>query len=126
MNTRVLVIDDDEIDRTALKRKLKKWRRRITFMEAKDRDEALRIVNEEEPDVIFCDWALAPYRDGLEFVSWVRENEANNDNATPIVIVSGYLDETLVSDSLRCGANAALEKPVDQEQLRWTMDDLGL
>ena len=34
MATKVLIIDDDEVDRMALKRVIKKWRRRVEVVEA--------------------------------------------------------------------------------------------
>ncbi len=124
MSLDILVIDDDEIDREALMRKLKRLRRRISFYEADNRDDALQITNDRKLDLILCDWALSAYRDGLELVSWVRDDKTTRNANVPIILVSGYMDQHLVEESLRCGANTTLEKPIELDELNWCLKDL--
>lgn len=123
---KILVVDDDEIDREALMRKLTKLRRRISFREADNRDDAFKITADQKLDLIICDWALSAYRDGLELITWVRDDKKAPNVDIPIILVSGFLDQNLINESQRSGVDAALEKPIELDELRWCLEDLRL
>ena len=117
MATKVLIIDDDEIDRMALKRVIKKWRRRVKVVEAGGCDEAYRYLAEAAPDIVFCDWSMQP-DDGFSFLRWLRTNEESPDADLPVVMTSGYIDDHTAAAAANRGADAVLEKPVHLEGLR--------
>ena len=125
MSTSVLIIDDDEIDRMALKRLIKKWRRRTTIQEANGCDEAYRFLAESTPDVILCDWSMQP-DDGFNFLRWLRDGSDSPDTELPVILTSGYIDDYMASAAANRGANAVLEKPVHLDGLRECLNGLGL
>lgn len=126
MQLNILVVDDDEIDREALMRKLTKLRRRISFHEADNRDDALKIAADEKLDLMVCDWALSAYRDGLELITLVRDDKKAPNSEIPIILMSGFLDQNLIQESEKSGVDATLEKPIEIDELRWCLEDLRL
>ncbi len=80
---RVLVVDDDEDLREALRTHLELSG--YAVIEARDGAEALRLVEEERPDVILLD-LMMPGLSGIGFLQRIPSD------APPIVIYTAYLD----------------------------------
>jgi DNA-binding NarL/FixJ family response regulator len=83
--------------------------------EAGDRAEALEVLERAEPDVILLDLKLSTDHDteGLELCSeLVRRRPESN-----VVILSTFLNESLLNQSLRRGAKAYVLKEVDVVEL---------
>jgi len=101
----VLVIDDDDVDRQAIKRALSKTQYPAITTEAIDKASAEQALEEQNFDCIFMDYFL-PGENGLEMVKHLRDKGVD----TPIVILTGQGDEALVADILRAGASDYLSK----------------
>jgi two-component system, OmpR family, phosphate regulon response regulator PhoB len=101
----VLLIEDD----TALAQmnRIKLEHDGYTVRVAGDGEEALRMVDEALPDLIFLDIRL-PKMDGLAFLELLRNTERTRN--IPVVIVSNYSEEELVGRGLRLGALEYLVK----------------
>ncbi len=95
----VLLVEDD----TALAQmyRIKLERDGYTVQVAGDGEEALAILGGQLPDLIFLDVRL-PRMDGLAFLERIRATERTKD--IPVVIVSNYSEEELVSRGLQLGA----------------------
>ncbi|MGB5913771.1 MAG: response regulator, partial [Phormidesmis sp.] len=61
----ILIVDDDEVDRMALKRALKGTGFVVSMSEATDAESALKSLREGEFNCVFLDYNL-PGRNGLE------------------------------------------------------------
>jgi len=96
---RVLLVEDD----TALAQmyRVKLERDGYTVRVAGDGEEALGLLGRELPDLIFLDVRL-PRMDGLTFLERIRAGDRTRD--IPVVIVSNYSEEELVSRGLQLGA----------------------
>jgi two-component system phosphate regulon response regulator PhoB len=96
---RVLLVEDD----TALAQmyRVKLERDGYSVQVAGDGEEALRLLAGELPDLIFLDVRL-PRMDGLTFLERLRD--ADRTKNIPVVIVSNYSEEELVSRGLQLGA----------------------
>lgn len=110
---RILVIDDDEATRDAIRAALAE---RYEVTTAEGGREALPIIDSGHFDLIICDIVMDEV-DGLELVRHVRQRDAD----LPIIVISGggRIDP---SDYLRIGiafgAQTSLAKPLRVEELR--------
>jgi len=104
---KILVVDDDEVDRIVFKKILLKINKKIDVFEAIDGFETIKILKEKTFDCIFLDYRL-PKWDGLEVLKEIRKM----DIKTPVVIITGQGDENLVSELFRLGAEDYLPKSI--------------
>ena len=96
---RVLLVEDDAALTQMYRVKLE--RDGYTVQVAGDGEEALGLLERELPDLIFLDVRL-PRMDGLTFLERLRAGDRTRD--IPVVIVSNYSEEELVSRGLQLGA----------------------
>lgn len=98
-DVRVLLVEDD----TALAQmyRVKLERDGYSVQVAGDGEQALSAVADELPDLIFLDIRL-PRMDGLTFLEQLRASERTRN--IPVVIVSNYSEQELVSRGLQLGA----------------------
>lgn len=106
--SRLLVVDDEEINRDLLQRRLE--RRGFQVVGAKDGLEALKYVESQHFDLVLLDIML-PGIDGLEVLRRIRSGEENHE--LPVVMVSAKDDSQGIVEALNIGANDYITKPVD-------------
>ena len=110
---RVLVIDDDEVSRTLVKRMLDGEGHRVE--EAHDGAEGLRLFGENPPDLVLTDINM-PGLDGHDVIEAIRVLHAD----IPIIAISGGgatpKDELLLKAS-NLGAVEIIMKPFEFRQL---------
>jgi signal transduction histidine kinase len=102
---RLLVIDDDAVDRQGVARALRRAGMEATIDEAATPAEGLRLVAEHEYDCIVIDYML-PGTDGLQVLRAARAAGI----AAPIVILTGQGDEELAVALMKAGAADYLSK----------------
>ena len=102
---RILVIEDDDLDRMIIKRALKDSRinHELTFAEDHESGKEATIGNEY--DCIFLDYNL-PGGTGLELLKSIRESK----NTSPIVMVTSQGDEKIAVDAMKLGADDYISK----------------
>jgi len=108
----VLVIDDDEIVRKALKRNLKLYGFEVYL--AKDGLIGLKLAQEKRPAFILLDWMM-PEMDGLEVLSELKHDERTED--IPVFMLT---DRTMIGDldqAFEIGADDYITKPSELKQL---------
>lgn len=79
---------------------------------AADGDEALAIIEREQPDVLLLDLRM-PGRDGIATLTALREA----GSTLPVLILTTFDDDELVLRALRAGAKGYLLKDVTLEEL---------
>ncbi len=67
-------------------------------------------------DIIITDW-LMPKGSGRDLIEWVRSNSSDMVHFLPIVVVSAYTTEKVISRARDCGANEAMVKPLSGTDL---------
>jgi len=102
---RVLIVDDDEVDRISVQRAFKQTDLQISFTEAKDYAEAIETLGNQTFDCIFVDYQL-PDRDGLALVQAIQQLEIKS----PIVVLTGQGDEQIAVQLMKSGATDYLSK----------------
>ena len=115
MSTRVLIVDDHAIVRRGLRSILELEQDIAVVGEAGGAAEALRTVERTRPEVVLLDLKLSPEGDaeGLGVCSRILERRPE----TGVVVLSTFLDERLVAEALRRGAQAYVLKDVDLGEL---------
>jgi two-component system, NarL family, response regulator DevR len=112
---RVMLVDDHAIVRRGLRSILELEPDISVVAEAGERDEALRLLDRVEPDVILLDLKLSAEHDaeGLELCSEIIARRSDSR----VVVLSTFLDENLLNQALRRGAKAYVLKDVDLGEL---------
>ena len=110
--TRILLADDQQVIRQALRCLIEREADLEVVGEAADGLEVLPLVERLKPDVLITDVAM-PGLYGLEVTRRVRELTPG----TAVVILSRYLNEWYVTEALRSGALAYVVRQSDSGEL---------
>jgi len=102
---KILIVDDDEVDRMSVRRALGKSGIEAQVEEAATCSEALAALHEEHFDCALFDYLL-PDGDGLSLLRDIRAAGIT----TPVVMLTGQRDERLIVELLRAGAADYLSK----------------
>lgn len=113
---RILVVDDEKIEREGIKYLLAEDKEEKTIFEASDGKQALNILGKEEIDILLTDIKM-PHMDGLELTRRAREKYPD----LKIIIFSGYGDFSFAQEAIHYGVTDYILKPVDPEQFEETM-----
>jgi putative two-component system response regulator len=118
MSLKVLVVDDDFINRKLLHTLLKRNSKVIDITEAENGSDALdKLRKDSSINLILLD-IMMPIVDGIEFLKIFR---ADMENAhVPVIVLS--TDDTRKTEVFDNGANDFLRKPIKEEQLFAKMD----
>jgi DNA-binding NtrC family response regulator len=111
---KILVIDDETSIRTALKEILEYESFEVS--EAEDGAAAIKIVEKENFDLIFCDIKM-PRMDGIELLSRLKEKGVES----PIVMITGHGSVETAVDALKKGAYDFIQKPLDLNRILVTV-----
>ncbi len=103
--TRVLIVEDEEILLTALSEELKQ--EGFQVLGAKDGAEGVEKAKSEKPDLILLDLVM-PRLDGIGALKLLKEGEETKD--IPVVILTNLSDYDKISDALSLGAMDYLVK----------------
>jgi signal transduction histidine kinase len=103
--TKVLVVDDDEIDRMAVRRALNKAGVKIQLVEVSDGNSAIATLSNNSYDCVFLDYRL-PDQDGLSLLQNLRSQEIR----VPVIVLTGQGDEQIAVELMKAGAIDYLSK----------------
>ena len=111
--TRVLVADDHEVVREGLRMILSDERETIEIVgEARDGEEAIRLVERLRPDVVLMD-LMMPRLDGIAATERLRAS----GSTTRVLILTTHADDDRIVDAIRAGAIGYLLKDAMRAQL---------
>jgi diguanylate cyclase (GGDEF)-like protein/PAS domain S-box-containing protein len=112
---RVLVVEDDVVDRMACRRALA---RNVDFefiiAEAETGGEGLLLAHEQKPDCVLLDFHL-PDMNGLEFLAALR-NELG-EIPVPVMMLTGADNASVAVEAMKRGAQDYLVKDVNRQYL---------
>ena len=118
MALKVLVVDDDFINRKLIQTLLKKNPKVTEIVEAENGSDALdKIKKDSSINLILLD-IMMPVVDGIEFLKIFRSDMSNAH--VPVIVLS--TDDTRKSEVFDNGANDFLRKPVMQDHLYEKID----
>ena len=111
---RVLVVDDEKIEREGIKFLLSREEGEFEISEASNGRQALEILRNEEIDILLTDIKM-PHMDGLELAKKAKEKKEE----LQIVIFSGYNDFSFAQEAIRYGVKEYVLKPVIFSVKHW-------
>lgn len=114
--SKVLLVDDEREFVQTLSERLQM--RDYGSAVAYDGEEALSILEEEEPEVMVLDLKM-PGIDGLEVLRRVRREHPKVE----VIVLTGHGSKEIERECMELGACAYLEKPVDMETLTAKMQE---
>lgn len=110
----ILIIDDEPAIRKALREILEY--ESFEVKEAEDGAAALKIVEKENFDLIFCDVKM-PRMDGIEVLTKMKEKGVES----PVVIMTGHGNVETAVEALKKGAYDFIQKPLDLNRILVTV-----
>ncbi|MBD2305163.1 PAS domain S-box protein [Chroococcidiopsis sp. FACHB-1243] len=102
---KILVVDDDEVDRMAVRRALVTAGVKMDLSEANGCAEAIAQLQQQQFDCVFLDYRL-PDGDGLSLVQQIR----SLGFTVPLVVLTGQGDEQIAVQLMKAGAYDYLSK----------------
>ncbi|GKU84480.1 response regulator [Niallia sp. NCCP-28] len=115
---KVLIVDDEKHVREGI-RLLADWEAFDIgeIREASNGEEAVQIINEYKPEIIFSDMKM-PKMDGTKLLEWIKEHMPTSKT----IVVTGYDDYQYMRKAIHYGSSDYLLKPVDPEILNATLE----
>jgi CheY-like chemotaxis protein len=117
--TRVLLVEDNELNRDMLSRRL--MRRGFEVLMAVDGAEGIRMTQEQHPDIVLLDMSL-PVIDGLEAARQLKRDPATHD--IPLLALTAHALKEDRERAFAAGCDDFDTKPVDLPRLLEKMDAL--
>ncbi|MBE1441498.1 response regulator [Paenibacillus sp. OAS669] len=110
---KAIIVDDEKHVREAVKL-LVDWKHFgiDEIFEAQDGGEAIKLIQEHQPQLIFTDMMM-PVKSGLELLEWLAAHYASGKT----IVISGHDDFQLVRHTVKHGGVDYILKPIDAEQL---------
>lgn len=102
---KILVVDDDEVDRMAVRRALTKADVQMELSEVGDANHALSALRNTTYDCVFLDYRL-PDQDGLSLIHKIRSWKIK----VPLVVLTAQGDEQIAVALMKAGATDYLAK----------------
>lgn len=117
---RVLVVDDSAYNRRTISEMLDSFEGVEVVGKAVDGNDALRLIEEIEPDLVTLDLEM-PRMDGFTFLRLLMATRP-----TPVIVISGYANKENVFKALELGAVDFIAKParIVTSDLRSIEDEL--
>ena len=107
MNTKILLIDDDEDEYWIFKEALKEIDDSSECFYAITANQGLKFLNQGLPDFVFVDVNM-PFVNGLEFLDLIQKDDRLKE--IPVVLYSTGIDNTIVYAAMNKGAFACIKK----------------
>jgi YesN/AraC family two-component response regulator len=110
---KILIVEDDETQRKVLRLILEKSLS-CEIIEAKNGVEALRQIENSEPDIMFLDIWM-PVMNGIQVVE--RMKEMPKYHSTPTIVLSAISDRETIARIISLGVRDFILKPLHRDQI---------
>jgi len=119
----IMIVDDSRIMRNTVKGVFSGVESACNFIEAKDGEEALALLETQVVDLILLDWNM-PRLSGIEFLKQIRAMEQYKD--LPIIMVTSEAAKFNVIEALKNGATDYITKPIKLDLFKQKLAKLRL
>jgi DNA-binding NtrC family response regulator len=113
MSNRVLIVDDDRNLRVTLAEFLQSCK--FAVLEAENSAQALPVIMERQPDLIFCDWKM-PGGGGDELLKALQERRIR----LPVIVMTAHGNSGNAIKAIQLGAYDFISKPFDLDEISAT------
>ena len=110
--TKILVVDDHAVVRDGVKRMFNEQPGTVAFGEASTSHEAIKLVSEQDWDIVVLDLALGE-RSGLEVLQELKKLRPK----LPVLILSMYAEEQYARRAFEAGASGYITKECTRAEL---------
>lgn len=114
---RILIVDDEKIERNGIKFLLKQMNQELEVLEAVNGLKALDVLKEEKIDVLLTDIKM-PFMNGIELIQEVVKKWQD----IKIMIFSGYGEFEYARLAMKYGVSNYILKPVDPQEFLNSME----
>ncbi|MGB3536127.1 MAG: ATP-binding protein [Microcoleaceae cyanobacterium] len=111
---KILIIDDDEVDRLAVQRALRKAGVKLEVSEAENCSSGINQLQQNRFDCVFLDYRL-PDQDGLSLLKQVQALQIR----VPLIVLTGQGDEQIAVELMKAGASDYLSKSRVSPERLW-------
>lgn len=119
MEKKILVIDDEKIVLTSIRKLLEKEGYQVETSE--NPEDALAKVKNGSFSLIICDIRL-PGQDGIELIKKIRKYlREEGREKIPEILITGYADIARYQEAVSLGISDYLHKPFDNQDLLFTV-----
>ena len=112
MTARILVVEDEQAIRLALKGLLSREGYEVAL--AENGEQALEKLDEEGVDLVLTDLALGRGISGMEVLQRTKELRPG----TAVVMITAHGNEKIAVDAMKSGADDYVPKPFDNDEIR--------
>lgn len=114
---RILIVDDEKVERNGIRFLLQKLGSEFEIKEAQNGKVALEMLEKEEMDILLTDVKM-PFMDGMELIERVRVLQMK----LSIIIFSGHNEFEYAKKAMKAGVYDYILKPVDPKEFESTMN----
>ncbi|WP_088036758.1 response regulator [Evansella clarkii] len=111
MGKKLLIVDDQFGIRVLLNEVFEKDG--YETMQASNGKQALKIIEEKEPDLILLDMKI-PGMDGLEILKEIKKMDVKSH----VIMMTAYGELEMINEAMRLGALTHFAKPFDIDEVR--------
>ncbi len=116
INTKILIVEDNLQHLEDLTEYLSDSLEKYQILVTSNSDEAFRILEEEQPDLIILDWDLQGSNlNGIQILTALKKMEAYQH--IPVIMATQFTSSDMLDIALREGAIDYLRKPIDKIEL---------
>ena len=119
----IMIVDDSRIMRNTVKGVFTGIESYCTFVEARDGEEALSLLQTGNVDLILLDWNM-PKLSGIDFLKQVRAMDKYKN--LPIIMVTSESAKFNVIEALKNGATDYITKPIKLDLFKQKLAKLHL
>jgi CheY-like chemotaxis protein len=112
MQARILVVDDSTSVRKVLERLLSS--RGMHVVAAESAEQGLQVASDSNPDLVIAD-VVMPGMSGFELCQLLKMNK--RFSSIPVILISGIVNESVLSQAQEVGAFAVVPKPFTPDEL---------
>jgi len=112
MKTKILIVDDEAPIRMLLEQTLEEIEEEFELYRAKDGEEALKIILEERPNIVFLD-VMMPGLTGYEVLDKIKDKDELKDIKIILLTAKGGTEEIKMSN--RYNIYLYITKPFDPD-----------
>ena len=112
---KALIVEDNDFVRFMVKKHMTGFGFKNVY-EATDGFEGLKVLNDDNPDIVVCDINMEPVN-GFDFLKHVRGLESPL-KSLPIIFLTSSADEGNVKKAVAGGVDAYMLKPVMPDELK--------
>jgi DNA-binding NtrC family response regulator len=117
MTKKILIVDDEENLRKTLATILRG--RGYSTLEASDGSEALQLLRDATPDLVFTDWKM-PEMGGDEVLRYMRRDARLTP--IPVIVITAFGSSHSAIEAVRLGAYDFVTKPFDLQDISLTAE----